>query len=118
MEQLAQVIASLSLSRIGPEEEGQPLTLLGNITMQDEVSQQGLQAHGIEACHLLVSVDQAEIAEQSYVKGWHRHDRLPFSSSDSSNGRVTNSGNMCMTARKSLKSSPGNTSDHLPLATT
>jgi len=39
-----------------------------------------LQARGVKAHHLLVVVEQAEIAKQSEVKGWHRYDRLPFSS--------------------------------------
>src|SRR5260370_42136103 len=55
--------------------------------MQHEIGEQGAQACGIEAGHLLVAVEQAKIAEQADVKGWHRHDRLPFSSSGSSDGR-------------------------------
>src|SRR5215831_3714459 len=70
MEQLAQVIARLSLRCIWPEKEGQVLALLGNIAMQHEVGEQGLQAHVVEACHLPITIDQAEIAEQSDVKGW------------------------------------------------
>ena len=56
------------------------LALLGNVTMQHEIGEQGLQARGIEAGHLLVVVEQAEIAKQSEVKGWYRYDWLPFSS--------------------------------------
>ena len=103
MEQLAQVIASLGLGCVGPEEEGKMLALLGNIAMQHEIGEQGAQARGIEAGHLLVVVEQAEIAKQAEVKGWHRHDRLPSSSSGSSDGRggrVASSGNMYMTSRK------------------
>src|SRR6266699_240603 len=81
VEQLAQVIASLGLGCVGPEEEGKMLALLGNIAMQHEIGEQGAQARGIEVGHLLVVVKQAKIAKQSEVKGWHRHDRLPFSSS-------------------------------------
>src|SRR6266568_8875698 len=117
MEQLAQVIASLGLGGVGPEEEGKMLALLRNIVMQHEVGEQGLQAQGVEAGHLPVSVDQAETAEQAEVKGWHHHDRLPFSSFGSSDGRVVSSGNMCMTSRKSSKPSIGDASDHLQLAT-
>ena len=39
VEQLAQVIARLSLGGVGPEEEGQMLALLGNIAMQDEIGE-------------------------------------------------------------------------------
>jgi hypothetical protein len=120
VEQLAQVIASLGLGCVGPEEEGKTLALLRDITMQHQVGEQGLQARGIEAGHLLVSVDQAEIAEQAEVKGWHHHGRLPFSSSGSSDGReskVASSGNMYMISRKSAKPSTGDASDHLQLAT-
>src|SRR5207342_1239316 len=113
VEQFAQVIASLGLGGVGPEEEGKMLALLGNIAMQHEIGEQGAQARGIEAGHLLVVVEQAEIAEQAEVKGWHRHDRLPFSSSGSSDGRVASSGNMCMTPRKSSKSSTDDASDYL-----
>jgi hypothetical protein len=49
--------------------------------MQHEIGEQGAQARGIEVGHLLVVVEQAEIAKQAEVKGWHRHDRLPFSCS-------------------------------------
>ena len=76
VEQLAQVIASLSLGCVGPEEEGKMLAMLRNIAMQYEIGEQGLQAHGVEACHLPVSVDQAEVAEQSDVKGWLHRDLL------------------------------------------
>src|SRR6266516_6825557 len=76
VEQLAQVIASLGLSCIGPEEEGKVLALLRDIAMQHEVGEQGLQAHSVEAGHLPVSVDQAEIAEQSDMKGWLHRDLL------------------------------------------
>ena len=93
------------------------LALLGNVTMLHEIGEQGLQARGIEAGHLLVVVEQAEIAKQAEVKGWHCHDRLPFSSSGSSDSRVVSSGNRCMTSRKSPKPSTGNASDHLQLAT-
>src|SRR6266550_9134078 len=117
MEQLAQVIASLGLGCVGPEEEGKMLALLRSIAMQDEVGEQGLQAQGVEAGHLPVSVDQAETAEQAEVKGWHHHDRLPFSCSGSNDGRVVSSGNMCMTSRKSSKPSIGDASGHLQLAT-
>src|SRR6266566_8022005 len=99
VEQLAQVIARLGLGGVGPEEEGQMLALLGNIAMQHEIGEQGAQARGIEAGHLLVVVEQVKIAEQAEVKGWHRHDRLPFSSSGSSDGRVASSGNMGMILR-------------------
>ena len=75
VEQLAQVIARLGLGGVGPEEEGQMLALLGNIAMQHEIGEQGAQARGIEVGHLLVVVEQAEIAKQSEVKGWHRHDK-------------------------------------------
>jgi len=104
VEQLAQVIARLGLGGVGPEEEGKMLALLGNIAMQHEIGEQGAQARGIEAGHLLIAVEQVKIAKQSEVKGWHRHDRLPFSSSGSSDGRegrVASSGNMYMTSRKS-----------------
>src|SRR5437899_6927793 len=117
VEQLAQVIASLGLGCVGPEEEGKMLALLGNIAMQHEIGEQGAQARGIEVGHLLVVVEQAEIAKQAEVKGWHRHDRLPFSSSGSSNGRVVSSGNRCKKSRKSAKPSTGDASDHLQLAT-
>jgi hypothetical protein len=117
VEQLAQVIASLGLGGVGPEEEGQMLTLLRNIAMQHEIGEQGLQARGIEAGYLLVIIEQTEIAKQAEVKGWHGHDGLPFSSSGSSDGRVVSSENMDMASRKSSKPSPGNTSDHLQLAT-
>src|SRR6266516_2287234 len=117
VEQLAQVIARLGLGCVGPEEEGQVLALLGNIAMQHEIGEQGAQARGIEVGHLLVVVAQAEIAKQAEVKGWHHHDRLPFSSSGSSDGRVVSSGNMCITSRKSSKPSTGDASDHLQLAT-
>ena len=40
VEQLAQVIASLGLGCVGPEEEGKMLALLGDIAMQDEVGEQ------------------------------------------------------------------------------
>ena|SRR2546422_8105319 len=75
VEQLAQVIASLGLGGVGPEEEGKMLALLGNIAMQHEIGEQGAQARGIEVGHLLVVVEQAEVAKQSEVKGWHRHDK-------------------------------------------
>ncbi|MFL5664755.1 MAG: hypothetical protein ACJ8BW_25925 [Ktedonobacteraceae bacterium] len=78
VEQLAQVIARLSLGGVGPEEEGQMLALLGYIAMQHEIGEQGAQARGIEAGHLLVVVAQVKIAKQAEVKGWHRHDRLAF----------------------------------------
>ena len=68
VEQLAQVIASLGLGCIGPEEESKMLALLGNIAMQHEIGEQGVQARSVEACHLLVIVEQAEIAEQADVK--------------------------------------------------
>src|SRR6266550_1603271 len=117
VEQLAQVIARLGLGCVGPEEEGQVLALLGNIAMQHEIGEQGAQASGIEVGHLLVVVAQAEIAKQAEVKGRHSHDRLPFSSSGSSDGRVVNSGNFSITSRKSSKPSTGDASDHLQLAT-
>jgi len=117
VEQLAQVIARLGFGGVGPEEEGKMLALLGNIAMQHEIGEQGAQARGIETGHLLIAVEQAKIAEQANVKGWHRHDRLPFSSSGSSNGRVASSGNMYRTSRKSSKPSTGDASDHLQLAT-
>ena len=120
VEQLAQVIASLGLGSIGPEEKGQMLALLGNIAMQHEIGEQGAQAHGIEVSHLLVIVEQAEIAKQAEVKGWYRHDLLPFSSSGSSNareGRVASSGNMCMTSRKSSKPYTDDAFDCLQLST-
>src|SRR5690348_3022168 len=62
VEQLAQVIARLSLGGVGPEEEGKMLALSGNIAMQYQIGEQGLQAQGVEAGHLLLIVDQAEIA--------------------------------------------------------
>lgn len=93
VEKLAQVIARLSLGGVGPEEEGKMLALLRNVVMQHEVGEQGLQAHGVETSHLPIIVDEAEIAEQAEVKGWHRHDRLAFSSSGSGDGRVVSSGN-------------------------
>ena len=40
VEQLAQVIASLGLDCVGPEEEGKMLALLWNIAMQHEVGEQ------------------------------------------------------------------------------
>jgi len=40
VEQLAQVIASLSLGCVGPEEEGKMLALLRNIAMQHEIGEQ------------------------------------------------------------------------------
>jgi hypothetical protein len=86
--QLAQVVASLSLGCVGPEEKGKMLALLGDIAMQHEVGEQGLQAHAVEAGHLSVSVDQAEIAEQSDVKGWLHRDLLD---SRFSNERTTRS---------------------------
>jgi len=48
VEQLAKVVAGLGLGCIRPEEESQALALLRNIAMQDEIGEQGLQAHGIE----------------------------------------------------------------------
>ena len=75
VEQLAQVIARLGLGGVGPEEEGKMLALLGNIAMQHEIGEQGAQARGIEAGHLLIAVEQVKIAKQSEVKGWHRHDK-------------------------------------------
>jgi len=88
VEQLAQVITSLGLGCVRPEEEGQVLTLLGNIAMQHEIGEQGLQARGIEAGHLLVIVEQAEIAKQAEVKGWLHRDLLDF---HFSNERATRS---------------------------
>jgi hypothetical protein len=117
VEQLAQIIARLGLGGVGPEEEGKMLALLGDIAMQHEVGEQGAQARGIEVGHLLVVVEQAELAKQTEVKGWHRHDRLPFSSSGSSDGRVASFRNKSMTSRKSSKPSTGDVSDHLQLAT-
>src|SRR5437763_1481107 len=64
------------------------LAMLRNIAMQHEVGEQGLQAHGAEAGHLPVSVDQAEIAEQADVKGWLHRDLLD---SRFSNERTTRS---------------------------
>jgi len=78
VEQLAQVIASLALTCVRPEEEGKMLALLGGIAMQHEIGEQGLQAHAVKASHLSISVDQAEIAEQSDVKGWPHRDLLDF----------------------------------------
>jgi hypothetical protein len=78
MEQLAQVIACLRLGGIRPEEEGQVLALLRHVAMQHEIGKQCLQPYGVETGHLLISVDQAEIAEQAYVKGRSRRDRPPF----------------------------------------
>src|SRR6266566_6493520 len=75
VEKLAQVIASLGLGGVGPEEEGKMLALLRNIAMQHEIGEQGAQACGIEAGHLLIAVEQVKIAKQSEVKGWHRHDK-------------------------------------------
>ena len=63
VEQLAQVIASLGLGGVGPEEEGKMLALLGNIAMQHEIGEQGAQARGIEVGHLLVAVVKIEFAE-------------------------------------------------------
>ena len=40
VEELAQVIACLSLGGVGPEEEGKMLTLLGNIAMQYKIGKQ------------------------------------------------------------------------------
>ncbi len=40
VEQLTQVIASLSLGCVGPEKEGKMLALLGNIAMQHEIGEQ------------------------------------------------------------------------------
>jgi len=40
VEQLAQVIASLGLGGVRPEEEGKMLALLGNIAMQHEIGEQ------------------------------------------------------------------------------
>jgi hypothetical protein len=68
VEQLAQVIASLGLGGVGPEEEGKMLALLRHIAMQHEIGEQGLQAHAVEAGHLLVAIGQAKIAEQTDVK--------------------------------------------------
>ncbi len=76
VEQLAQVIARLSLGGVGPEEEGKMLALLGNIAMQHEIGEQGAQARGIEVGHLSVTVDKAEITQQSDVKGWHHQNLL------------------------------------------
>jgi hypothetical protein len=76
VEQLAQVIASLGLGCVGPKEEGKVLALLGGIAMQHEKGKQRLQAHSVEAGHLSVSVNQAEIAEQSEVEGWFHCDLL------------------------------------------
>ena len=39
--------------------------VVGGITMQHEVSEQRLQAHHVKAGHLLININQAEIAEQS-----------------------------------------------------
>ena len=63
VEQLAQVIARLGLGGVGPEEESQAASLLWHIAMQHEVGEQGLQAHTVEAGHLFIIVDQAELAE-------------------------------------------------------
>jgi hypothetical protein len=82
VEQLAQVIASLGLGGLRLEKKGQVLALLGGIVMQDEIGEQGLQAHAVEACHLSISVDQAEIAEQSDVKGRLHRDLLDSRSSN------------------------------------
>jgi hypothetical protein len=76
VQQLAQVIARLVLGGVGPEEESQMLALLSNIAMQHEVGEQGLQAHTVKACHLSVSVDQVEIAEQLYAESRLHHDLL------------------------------------------
>jgi hypothetical protein len=76
VKQLTQVIASLGLGCFGPEEESQVLALLGDIAMQHEVGKQRLQAHTVEARHLPVVVDQAEITEQAYAKGLLHHDLL------------------------------------------
>jgi hypothetical protein len=65
VKQLALVVTSLGLSCVGPEKEGKMLALLGGITMQHEVSEQRLQAHRVKAGHLLIIINQAEIAEQS-----------------------------------------------------
>ena len=120
VEQLAQIIASLGLGGVGPEEEGEMLALLGNIAMQNEIGEQGAQARGIEVGHLLVVVEQAEIAKQADMKGWYRHNRLLFSSSSSSDareGRLASSENMCMTSQKSSKPSTVDASHFLQLAT-
>jgi hypothetical protein len=73
VEELAQVIASLSLGSVRPEEEGKMLALLRDIAMQREIGKQGLQTRRVQARHLLSIVYQAEIAEQTELKGWlHR----------------------------------------------
>jgi hypothetical protein len=55
--------------------------LLGYISMQHEVGEQGLQTKGVETGHSTIGVGQAEIAEQPRPKDWHWHDRLPLFSS-------------------------------------
>src|SRR2546430_11462302 len=52
VKQLAQVIARLGLGCVGPEEKSKMLALLGDIAMQHEKGEQGLQARGVEAGHL------------------------------------------------------------------
>jgi hypothetical protein len=76
VEQLTQVIASLGLGGVRPEEEGQVLALLRDIAMQHEIGKQGLQAHTVEACHPSINVNHAEIAEQADVKGGLHDDLL------------------------------------------
>jgi hypothetical protein len=76
MEQGAQVAAGLGVGRVGPELEGEVGAGLGGVTVEEEVSQEGLEARGVYAGEGGTPVVQTELAEKADIeggRGWFVH---------------------------------------------
>jgi hypothetical protein len=64
VDQIAQIGPGLGFSGIGPKQKGQVSTRVGDVAMQGQVSQQGLQAGRIESGDRPLVIEQAETAQE------------------------------------------------------
>ncbi len=69
VEDLPEVVAGLRLARVRPEDEGQVLSQLRRVPVQEEVREQGTEPRRADPGHRLVAMRQAEPAEQTDVEG-------------------------------------------------
>ena len=69
VEDLPEVVAGLRLARVRPEDEGQVLSQLRRVPVQEEVREQGVEPRRADAGHRLVAMRQAEPAEETDVQG-------------------------------------------------
>ena len=79
VENLPEVVARLCLARVRPEGEGQVLAKLRRVAVEEQVAEERVQPWRMDGGHRLVSVHEAESAEEADVQGRLRaHGRAPY----------------------------------------